>query len=182
MKNDNSFLMSLFFYFIFKPEASIGHQHHCHIPAQSSFKFSSIKCVDLTSFLNMSFCFFFFSPSAPLFPRVPVAGGLHGGGHSGVPHQRAVLLPGWAQRRDEYQRGVVPARPGLRHVSFPKAKSKQINLTLPTVGDFLLSQWSSSSERVWLSHVRLWKLNSYRLWGRHLAWNWHSNLLCRVIL
>lgn len=47
-----------------------------------------------------------------------MAGGLHGGSHSGVSDHRAVLHCGPALRRDEHQRGVVPARPRLRHVSF----------------------------------------------------------------
>ena len=55
--------------------------------------------------------------SAPLFPGVSVAGGLHGGGHGGVPDHRAVLQRGPALGRDEHQRRLVPAGARLRHVS-----------------------------------------------------------------
>ena len=46
-----------------------------------------------------------------------MAGGLHGGGHGGVPDHGAVLQRGPTLGRDEHQCGLVPAGAGLRHVS-----------------------------------------------------------------
>lgn len=56
--------------------------------------------------------------SVALLPRVPVAGGFHGGCDCGLSDNGAVLQPDSGLGRDEHQRGLVPAGARLCHVSF----------------------------------------------------------------
>lgn len=56
--------------------------------------------------------------SVALLPRVPVAGGFHGGCDCRLSDHGAVLQPDSGLGRDEHQRGLVPAGARLCHVSF----------------------------------------------------------------
>lgn len=66
----------------------------------------------------LGFMYALYAPSIALLPRVPVAGGFHSSGNCGLSDNRAVLQRGSGLRRDEHQRGLVPAGARFCHVSF----------------------------------------------------------------